>query len=156
MSARSKLLIGISVLTLLTVAGSVAAYQTFGGMGMLVVDVHEKTPGGDRVHVEMPAVLIPMTMMCIPDFAHIDCDIDDDEARYVGPIMRAISSELRKMPDAEIVYVETSEEIVTVIKRGDNIIVDVDTPQETVHITMPVKALESVSKKMDKLIRNST
>jgi hypothetical protein len=156
MSARNKLLIGIAALTVLTVAGSVAAYQTFGGMGMMVVDVQEKLPGGDRVHVEMPAVLIPMTMMCIPDFAHIECDVDDDEARYVGPIMRAISSELRKMPDAEIIHVETSDETVSVVKDGQNLIVDVDTPQETVHITLPIRAMESVSKKVDRIIRNST
>jgi hypothetical protein len=156
MSARNKLLIPILILTMLVVAGSVAAYQAFGGMGTLVVDVHEKMPGGDLVHIEIPAVLIPITMLCVPDHAFIECHADDEDMRYAGPIMRAVSRELQKMPDTEIVSVETSDEFVSIIKEGNNIIVDVDTREETVHVSIPIRAMESVSKKMEKVIRNST
>ena len=40
MSARSKLLIAIGVVTVLTVAGSIVVYSAIGGMGTLIVDVH--------------------------------------------------------------------------------------------------------------------
>jgi hypothetical protein len=152
MSTRGKLLIGILVLTVLTVSGSILAYQAFGGMGTLIVDVHEKYPGGDMVHLEVPGVLIPMTMMCVPDHAFVDCDIDDEEMRYAGPVLRAITKELRHMPDTEIVYVETVDETISIVKRGKNLYIDVDTPQEEVHVTIPVKLMESVGKKMERVV----
>lgn len=156
MSARNKLLIPIVVVTVLTVAGSVAAYQTFGGMGTLVVDVHEKLPGGDEVHVEMPGVVLPMTMLCIPDHVFVECHADDEDLRYVGPILRAVSRELRRMPDTEIISVETSDEVVSIVKQGPNIIIDVDNLEETVHISVPIKSMDAVIKKMERVIKNST
>lgn len=156
MSARNKLLIPILVLTVLTVAGSIAVYQAFGGMGTLVVDVHPKRAGGDQVYIEMPGAVIPMTMFCIPDHAFIDCDVDDEDMRYVGPIMRAVFNEIGKMPDTEIVHVETSDETVSIVKEGRNLIIDVETYDESVHLTIPIKAVQSVSKKMEKIIRNNS
>lgn len=156
MSARSKLLIPIIAVTVLTVAGSVAAYQTFGGMGTLVVDVHEKRAGGDEVHVEMPGVILPMTMFCIPDHVFVECHADDEDLRYVGPIMRAVSRELQKMPDAEIVSVESSDEVVSIVKEGPNLVIDVDTLEETVHISVPIKTMDAVIKRMDRVIKTST
>ena len=76
--------------------------------------------------------------------------------RYVGPILRAVTREISKMPDVEIVSVETSTETVSVIKRGRNLIIDVDTPDEEVHVTVPIKVMESVAHKMDRVIRHST
>jgi hypothetical protein len=155
MSTRNKLLVPILVLTMLVVAGTVAAYQTFGGMGTLVIDVQEKHPGGDAVFMRIPGALIPVTLNCIPN-GSFHCGGSDEDLRYVGPILMTISKELRKMPDAVIVQVESPDEVVVIEKRGGYLIIDVDTPDETVHISMPLKAVEMIAKKMDGVIRYST
>jgi hypothetical protein len=124
-------------------------------MGTMIVDVREKGFGGDVVTMRIPGLLVPVAMTFIPDQVFVDCGDDDDDMRYAAPFLKIVREELETMPDVELVHVETPTEIVVIEKRGKDIIIDVETPGESVHLVVPVKAAAAVSKKMERVFRNS-
>jgi hypothetical protein len=153
MSSRAKLLIAIGAVTFLGVALSVGAYYAWASNGTLIVDVHEKGFGGDQVHIEMPGALLPITMAMIPDHCFM-MDVDDaDEFHRYMPMLKEVWRELELVPDAVLVSVETPDEVVLIEKKGEYFLIDVDSRHESVRLSIPVKAMGSVIKKMERASR---
>ncbi|MGH9733958.1 MAG: hypothetical protein ACRD8A_05145 [Candidatus Acidiferrales bacterium] len=130
---------------LLAKVGLVMAGTAFVGAGLLCsdgfvnVNVEQKQADGHHIHVIAPAVLGPIAARCIP------ARNLDDAARQIRPWLPLIDTTLDALRQTDdIVLVEASErdQHVKVRKVGGSVIVDVDDPNETVHVSVPLRAVQ--------------
>lgn len=126
------LLVGTAV-----VAGAVAF-----SAGSVHVYVLEKKPGGDHVNLLIPAALVPLGLRFMPAAER------QRAARRLEPwlpALRAASRELARAPDSVLVDVESPRERVRIRKLGGSLLVHVDTEQETVRFSFPLKLIGRVA-----------
>ena len=123
---------------------AVAAGYTF-HEGMVRVSVDEHRANGDHVHLVVPAALIPVAVRFAPRHTM------QNAARQAGPWMptvKRIAEELRKYPDAELVEVRDAEEHVVIHTQNGTLLVDVESPEETVHVACPLATIEDISEEI--------
>ena len=129
-------LLGASVL-----AGAGVVYQ----YGAVTVYVEEKKPGGDRVRLWVPGVLAPVALKLVPaEELRLP-----PEARQWMPALRAASEELARVEDFTLVEVREPGEHVTIVKRHGALIIDVESADETVHISLPLRVVVSVAQELE-------
>lgn len=109
--------------------------------GVIRVDVDEFRAGGSHVHLWVPAAVVPMTMHFVPK--HHLCDAAG-HAREFLPVARALFKELKNFPDAEFVEVKDDEQHVQIRTRGGKLQIDVDAPDEKVHVLVPLSTVDDV------------
>jgi hypothetical protein len=114
--------------------------------GVIRVDVDEFRSGGSHVHMWVPAAAIPMAMHFLPDKQWHRAS---DQARDAMPILRAVAKELKKYPDAEFVEIDDRNQHVRVRTAGGRIQIDVDTPDEKVHVLCPLSTIEDVAVQLE-------
>jgi hypothetical protein len=124
------------------VMGGVMTYNA----GAVRVAVDENRPGGDHVHLFVPAVMIPPAMNLIPEK---ELQKHAREIRPWLPAIKIASKELAKCPDGILVEVIDSNEHVTITKRGRALEIDVKSPDESVHVTVPLGMVYSVAEKLE-------
>ena len=137
---RVGVVVGTAALVLLGAA--VVAFSA----GTVRVRVLEKKPGGDNVNLLLPALVVPMGLKLMPDEARRQA------AARVGPwapALEALSKELARTPDFVLVEVKNPQEHVLIRKQGRSLLIDVDTEDETVHISFPIKLMASVASEFD-------
>ena len=136
----AKVLTGIAGTAL--VAGAVAFSK-----GAIAVKVQEKKPDGTNIRLILPAAAVPWGIRLAPqrEMHHAM-----REAREWLPVMKTVGEELERCPDAVFVEVETSEQHVRVEKVGNRLVVDVDTPRETVHVSFPVRTISSAVRQLER------
>ena len=127
--------LGIGVLGTALVGGAALSTE-----GFLYVNVQEKHPGGTHVNVFVPAALVPATLHFVPKHHFIDASHDMRDAL---PIIDAAIPALNDCPDGVLVEVKEPDEHVLVTKRGGAVVVDVNDPDETVHVSVPLIAAQS-------------
>jgi hypothetical protein len=120
--------LGIVVLT-----GAVV-YNT----GAIRVDVREKKPNGEHVRLWVPAVLLPIGVHVVPKDKLREAS---EKVRPWLPTIKAATEELSCCPDTTLVEVESKHEHVRIAKVGDSLVIDVDDPGETVHVSLPIKVI---------------
>lgn len=123
-----------------------AAYTLHEGLVRVSVDEHRAN--GDHVHLFVPAALIPVAMRLAPR------DAMQDAARQARPWLPAIQSiarELRKFPDAELVEVRDADEHVVIRTENGTLLIDVESPNETVYVACPLATIEDISEEMSDL-----
>jgi hypothetical protein len=109
--------------------------------GMVQVKVIEKHPQGHHINVIAPALLGPIAVHFVPR-GNLS-----DASRQIQPYLPTVRAALDALRDADdIVFVEVKErdQHVQVAKSGGSIVVDVDDPDETVHVSTPIRAISSV------------
>jgi hypothetical protein len=114
--------------------------------GVIRIDVDEFRSGGSHVHMWVPAAAVPMAMHLLPDkhWRHAS-----DHAREAMPILHAIVKELKKYPDSEFVEVDDNKQHVRVRTVGGRLQIDVDAPDEKVHILCPLSTIEDVTLQLE-------
>ena len=114
--------------------------------GVIRVDVDEFRSGGSHVHMWVPAAAIPMAMHLVPDkhWRHAS-----DHAREAMPILRAVVKELKKYPDSDFVQVDDGNQHVRVRTVGGRLQIDVDAPDEKVHVLCPLSTIEDVTVQLE-------
>lgn len=108
--------------------------------GFVEVNVVEKHPETHHIFVVAPAMLAPIGMHFVPRH-HLA-----EAARQVKPylpVIHAALDGLRDTEDVTLVEVQEPDEHVTVRKEGGSIIVDVRDKDETVHVSVPIRAVSS-------------
>jgi hypothetical protein len=108
--------------------------------GIVDIQVEEHQKDGERVHVIVPAAMIPFALNFVPDAA---LERLPREARRHLPAIQAAAEELRRLPDTVLVEVEDGREHVCVQTRGGRLVIDVDSDRETVHVSVPLRTVES-------------
>jgi len=112
--------------------------------GVMLVD--EEHRGGRHVHVWVPAAIVPMALHVVPRH-HLE-----HAAVQVGPwlpTLRAITKELRKFSEAQLVEVRNAHEHVRVWTHDGKLMIDVDEPDETVHVACPLATIQDVAKELE-------
>ena len=113
--------------------------------GMVRVSVDEHRADGDHVHLVVPAALIPVAMRLAPRHSM------KDAVRQAGPwlpTVQLLAEELRKFPDAELVEVRDADEHVVIQTQNGRLLVDVESPDETVHVACPLATIEHISEEI--------
>jgi hypothetical protein len=117
--------------------------------GDIAFRVIEKGPGGTSVGGHVPAALVPVVMHCAPHdvLAEIRAEVGNDrDATRALDMMCAVVDELSRVPDGVLVEVRTEEEIISIEKRGGSLHVDIDTPDEVVQASVPLRTIRSVAR----------
>jgi hypothetical protein len=108
--------------------------------GMISVNVETRQPEKHHVFVVAPAMLVPIAMRFVPK------DRLEQPAREIQPWMptiRASLDALSESDDITLVEVKEAGQNVRVTKIGGSIVVDVNDENETVHVSTPIRAMES-------------
>jgi hypothetical protein len=108
--------------------------------GFIYVNVQEKHPGGSHVNVLVPAALVPATLRFVPNHHLAEAS---QQLRPFLPAIDAAIPALGDCPDGVLVEVVDPGEHVLVTKRGGSIVVDVNDPDDTVHVSVPLRAAQS-------------
>ncbi len=110
--------------------------------GVIRVDVDEYRPGGSHVHLWVPAAVVPMALHLLPKHHLRDAA---GHAQEFLPLTHVLIKELKKFPDAEFVEVRDSEEHVQIRTHQGKLQIDVQAPDENVHLLVPLSTLDEVA-----------
>jgi hypothetical protein len=113
--------------------------------GVIRVDVDENRDQGSHVHIWVPATVVPFGLYVVPRH-HLEKAAE--QARPFLPVLRELSKELPKYPDAEFVDVRQDSEHVRVAVHGGRIYIDAVSPSDNIHVSFPV---ENISDVVDRL-----
>ncbi len=105
--------------------------------GAVRVDVREKTRNGEHIYLVAPAALLPVAARLVPRHKL------NDARREIGPwlpTLKVASKELARCPDGPLVKVDSNREHVRIHKQGRSLFINVDSEEETVHVSFPLEA----------------
>jgi len=109
--------------------------------GVIEINVQEHHKNGDHVHLFIPATVATWGVQLAP------AERMKNHLRHQREnlaIARTALNELEKLPDVDLVDVDSPREHVQVTIKNGNLIVDVDDPGETVHVRLPIRAARKV------------
>ena len=115
------------------VLGGVAVYNE----GAVRVDVREKARDGSHIYLIVPAAVLPVAARFVPR------DKLKDARRQIRPwlpTIKAASEALARCPDGPLVEVDSHHDHVRIYKQGGSLFVYVDSDDDTVHVSFPLKA----------------
>jgi hypothetical protein len=114
--------------------------------GFVSVRVNEGAPKGSHIFFVVPGALAPIGMKFIPREHWKEVE---KEVQPWLPAIRAAVDGLAEYPDTIFVEVIDRTDHVRVHKSGDSIVVDVDDPGETVHVSVPLRTIKSVVRELE-------
>src|SRR4029077_14352520 len=114
--------------------------------GVIRVDIDEYHAGGSHGHLWVPAAAVPMAMHFVPS-KQIRCA--SEEAREALPILHAFVKELKKYPDTQFVEIEDSDQHVRIRTHQGKLQIDVDAPDQMVHVLCPSSTIEDVTSQLE-------
>ena len=115
--------------------------------GMIAVNVEGHGPGGDRVHLVVPAVMVDMALQFIPESVCASAAID---MKRWGPVAHEFCRELSRCPDGVLVDVRGPRETTLIEKRGGSLVINVNSEKETVHVMMPLRTVAAVLSRLER------
>jgi len=140
------------MLMLAKVALGLGAAMTAAGVyvfheGVIRVDVDEHRTDGSHVHFWVPATVVATGMHFVPADKMRDAAA---QVRPYLPVLREVSKELQKYPDAELVDVESAEDHVRVAMVGGKLRIDaVSEDGDVVHLSVPAQVLSDVADELE-------
>ena len=114
--------------------------------GFVSVRVNQRAREGSHIFFVVPGALAPLGMKFIPREHWIEVE---KEVQPYLPGIRAAVEGLSEYPDTTFVEVIDPSNHVRVHKSGDSIVVDVDDPDETVHVSVPFRTVKSVVRELE-------
>lgn len=109
--------------------------------GVIRVDVDENRANGSHLHFWAPAAIAPMALHMVPTSRMHVCG---DAAKFM-PLLHTMSRELVRYPDTTFVEVQDGDQHAVVRTRGGSLQVDVDSPDEHVHVKVPLSTIDDVA-----------
>jgi hypothetical protein len=113
--------------------------------GVVNVEVEQHGADGTNVHVWAPAAVVPMVLHFVPDQKLGEAH---EKIAEFMPTIRALTKELKKLPDAELVDVRDGKDHVRVSVHNGKVIVDVKNPEERVHVACPLAMIGDVTSEL--------
>ena len=108
--------------------------------GFIHVNVNEKAADAHHINLIVPAALVPVGLKFVPR-EHLAEAAQNLRANMA--IIDAALPALEQCPDGVLVEVTDPGEHVLIAKSGGSIVIDVNDPDETVHLSVPLRAAES-------------
>jgi hypothetical protein len=141
----------MSMLILAKLALGVGATLAVGGAyvfheGVINVDVDELRSGGSHVHFWVPATAVSLGMRVVP---HRHLERAESQVRPFLPVLRAVSKELKRYPNAAFVEVEDGTDHVFIGTSGGKLRIDAVSNSEIVHLRFPVETIEDVTDRLE-------
>lgn len=137
-----RIFAGLAVcgLLLFTLAGA-----AFISAGTVYVSVQQKGSDGLSISLPVPVNLASTALTFIPEgeLREIRAEIGP-----WMPVIQAVLTELARCPDGPLVEVENDRETVTIVKRGGKLVIDVDTRDETVHVSVPIRGVQKLVRQL--------
>jgi hypothetical protein len=116
--------------------------------GVIRIDVDEYRGGGSHVHLWVPAAAVPMAMHFVPKQHFREAA---EHTREFMPLTHALVKELKKFPDADFVEVTDSEQHIQIRTRQGKLQIDVEAPDQTVHVLCPLSTIEDVADQLESI-----
>ena len=110
--------------------------------GLVRIHVTEKKPGGENVHLIVPGILLTNALRLVPD-EQLQHSLR--EARPWLPVAAAAARELERYPDATFIEVSSPREHVRIATRAGVLTINVDSPDETVRLAIPLATLADLT-----------
>jgi hypothetical protein len=126
-----KLLLGMAVATVVVMKD-----------GVIEVNVQENHPNGSHVHLYVPATVATWGVHLAPEARLREHLRHEDRANLA--IARVALGEMEKLPDVDLVQVESAKEHVNVAIHDGDFLVDVNDKGDVVHIRVPIRAARKV------------
>lgn len=145
MTRTHKILIAVAAgLCLMFGSIAYAVHHVVTSHGVVSIDVVEKSPGGARVKLVVPGVLVNFCLSFLPVAMpeHERQRLQEELGRY-EPLLAAVVDELEQAPDMVFVEVEDGNEHLTIAKRDGHLVIDVETDQEDVRVEVPVASVRA-------------
>ena len=101
-----------------------ALLATVASLGVVVVDVREGGPDGNRIVVPVPLVFAQAALAVAPLVAEEQLRLPDEAAEHIG-IAREVLEALAAAPDGVFVHVEEPDEEVVIRKEGNKLVIQV-------------------------------
>jgi len=111
-----------------------------------IMRVEEDHYDGRHVHVWVPAAIVPMALHFVPS-RHLERALE--HAGPWLPTLRALTKELKKYPEAELVEVEDANQHVRIRAHQGKLLIDVTEPGETVHVACPLVMIEDLARELE-------
>ncbi len=111
-----------------------------------VMRVDEDHHNGRHVHVWVPAAIVPMALHVVPS-RHLERALE--HAGPWLPTLRALTKELKKYPEAELVEVDDANQHVRIRTHLGKLLIDVTEPGETVHVACPLAMMEDIARTLE-------
>jgi hypothetical protein len=112
--------------------------------GIAVIDVRDKVEG-KRVFVPIPVGLVNHGINMLP--GQMLQQVRGD----IGPhhrMIQQLATELENIPDTDFVEIQKANERVLISKSGRNLIIDVNTPEESIYIRIPIRSTSALIAKL--------
>ena len=114
--------------------------------GMLVVRVQEAGPHGTDLAIRIPAILVPMALRAVPDEPLRRAA---KEAATWTPAVHAMTKILSDSPDFLMVQVDTPGDTVHISKEDRRLVVDVSSAEEKVYVSLPLGVVAAVMRRLE-------
>jgi hypothetical protein len=139
--------VGLGLLGTAVLAGAYLAQQ-----GMVRVSVDEQGGQGTHLHLVAPAALVSLGLRVVPDEKLRDLA---GQARPWLPAVRVVSAELARLPDADLLELRDAEQHVHIVKRGGALLLDVESPRHSVHVSFPLRLVHCVASRLESFVPTS-
>jgi len=117
--------------------------------GVIRVDVDENCLGGSHIHVWVPARVVSAGLHLTP---RQDLEQAAEQVRPYLPVLREVSKELEKYPNAELVDVEDGTDHIHVAMVKGKLRIDANQGDEQhVHVTIPVRVIRDVADRLEEV-----
>jgi len=127
----------------LAIAGAYVFHE-----GVIRVDVDENRSEGSHVHLWVPATVVPLGLHVVPSH---DLRQAAAQARPYLPVLREVSKELKKYPNAELVDVIDSENHVHIAVHSGKLYIDAVSDNENIHVSVPAETLSDVADRLEEI-----
>lgn len=114
--------------------------------GIINVDVDENCSGGSHVHFWVPATAVSLGMRVVPRH-HLEHAAS--QVRPFLPVLRELTQELKKFPNAKFVEVEDGKDHVFIGTIDGKIRIDAVNNSENVHLRIPIETIEDVADRLE-------
>ena len=135
--AKAALLLG----AMMAVAGAYVFHE-----GVIRVDLDENRAGGSHVHVWVPATAVSAGFGLAPRHCMEDAAT---KARPFLPLLREISKELEKYPNAEFVEVQGLSGRLRVAMVRGKLEIDAVGDDQIVHVRVPAETIRNVADRLE-------
>ena len=154
-----QLVLGIALACVLTVGLAVGATVN-AAVSAGTISVHVQPRGGGDIHVAVPAAaanLAIAAVQLVPGNTwedEVPSEAIDALERYLPFAQDAIDA-LADQPDFVLVEVDSEDEHVVVEKRGNKIVVVVDSDDGRIKVSLPLSTVKEFGKALKRLARHS-
>jgi hypothetical protein len=115
--------------------------------GLVTVKVEEQRGDGTNLYIPVPAALLDLGLMVIPDeeLARVQADLQKDLGDW-GPAFAASLEAFEDCPDGLLLEAQDGAETVRIEKRGRSFLVHVNDGETEVRVSVPARFFGRVAR----------